>query len=179
MKAHQILLAAACLFLSTADTSAQSIEPMLFVSGASAQSTSAAPASLLPLSANRIVGLWHVTVQIGACQGGPVQNFIALADYHAGGTLDDTNSMPSTSRGPGQGIWSFEGRGKYRSRFQFYRYLPTGAYDGLQDIEGVLVLDARGTRYSQTIRAHVLDTDGSVRVELCGSANGERVAMIH
>ena len=152
---------------------------LLATAGASAQSLEPAHGGVFPAPANRIVGLWHVAVTIAPCTGGPVQSFLALADYHAGGTLDDANTMPATARGPGQGIWSFAGRGQYRSRFQFFRYLPNGSYDGLQDIAGTLVLDARGTHYSQTIRAQVLNVDHSVRVELCGSANGERVAMVH
>ena len=165
MKTRLSLLIAAGLLLATAGASAQSLDP--------------AHAGLFPVPANRIVGLWHVAVTVAPCAGGPSQSFLALADYHAGGTLDDANTMPPMARGPGQGIWSYEGRGKYRSRFQFFRYLPNGSYDGLQDIVGTLVLDARGTHYSQTIRAQVLNLDHSVRVELCGSANGERVTMTH
>jgi hypothetical protein len=146
--------------------------------GASAQQLpNPAQTGALPVSANRIVGMWHASATIGPCLGGPAQTFLALATYDAGGTMSDANIMPPSSRGPGQGIWSFAGRGRYQSRFQFFRYRPDGSYDGLQDIHGDLVLDAAGTHYSQTIHAYALNTDGSVRVELCGVAHAERVAM--
>ncbi|MEO8366638.1 MAG: hypothetical protein ABI538_10570 [Pseudoxanthomonas sp.] len=163
MQTRRKLLVAACLSLLAASASAQSLDPTR--------------TGLLPVPANRIVGLWHVSVRIGPCLGGPTQTFLALANYHAGGTLSDANTMPPAARGPGQGIWSFQGRNQYQSRFQFYRYLPNGSYDGLQDIQGVLVLDARATHYTQTIHAQVLNIDGSVRADLCGSAAAERVAM--
>ncbi len=157
------LLAAACLLTLCSAAWAQPIDPVH--SGA------------LPVPANRIVGLWHVTATIGPCLGGPKQTFLALANYHAGGTLSDANTMPPAARGPGAGIWSYQGSGQYSSRFQFFRYQPNGSYDGLQDITGSLTLDAAGTHYNQTIRAQALNADGSLRVELCGLATGERVSL--
>ncbi|MEO6169710.1 MAG: hypothetical protein ABIO84_02040 [Lysobacter sp.] len=159
MKIHPKLLAAACLITLCSAAWAQSFNP-----------AHGGPA-------NRIVGLWHVTATIGACAGGPKQTFLALANYHAGGTMSDANTMPPASRGPGVGIWSFQGKGQFNSRFQFFRYLPNGSYDGLQDINGSLSLDTAGMHYVQTIHAQALNADGSVRVELCGSATGDRVSL--
>ena len=152
---------------------------LLAMPGCQALAQAADPHSGGPphFGANRIVGLWQVNVAIEPCKGGPPLSFIAYNTYHAGGTLSDTNAAPPATRGPGQGIWEYMRRGQYKSRFQFYRYLPTGAFDGISDIRTNIVLDARATRYSSTVYARVLNPDGSLRVELCGSAQAERIRI--
>lgn len=142
-----------------------------------AQQLSPGRTGVFPVPANRIVGLWQVNVTIGACLGGPTQSFMALNNFHAGGTLSDFNVRDPSTRSPGMGIWEYQGKGQYKTRFQFYRFLPDGSFDGLQDIRTNTTLNAAGTGYSTTVSARVLNPDGSLRVELCGSANGERVAI--
>lgn len=128
--------------------------------------------------ANRIVGAWRVNVALGPCTGGPATiSFTALNTFHAGGTLSDSNARPGTERSPGHGVWEHSGRGLYETRFQFFRFLPTGALDGVQDIRQTVALDARGRSYETTIRARVLNVDGSQRAELCGTASGQRIAV--
>jgi hypothetical protein len=141
--------------------------------GTASASDDSARNGLLPIPANRIVGLWHVAVSVGPCAGGPVNSFFALNTFHAGGT----NTFAPGSRGPGMGVWSHQGRGKYQTRFQFPRYLSNGSYDGLQDVRATLELDRSGRHYTNTIYARVLNPDESLRVELCGSAVGERVEV--
>lgn len=146
------------------------------MTGAAAAQTPAQNGAL-PVAANRIVGLWSVTVTIGPCAGGPTRTFIAYNTFHAGGTLSDTNAAPPTTRGPGQGIWQYRGRGQYKTRFQFYRYQPDGSYDGIADIRTTVQLNAHATQYTNTIYARNVNPDGSLLVELCGSAVGERVGI--
>ena len=128
--------------------------------------------------ANRIVGAWRVEVALGACSGGPtIVSFAAFNTFHAGGTLSDHNARPGTERSPGHGVWNHVGRGLYDTRFQFFRFLPGGALDGVQDVVQEVVLDARGRSYQSTIRARVLNVDGSLRAELCGTATGQRISI--
>ena len=134
----------------------------------------AAPQALLP--ANRIVGMWTVAVTTRPCQGGPQNNFTALNSYNLGGTMNDTNVHPLTTRGPGQGIWQYSGYGQYRSRMQFFRFLPTtGAFDGIQDVRNTIQINTQATQYTTTVYARMLNADGSLRTEFCGSAIGNRV----
>jgi hypothetical protein len=127
--------------------------------------------------ANRIVGLWSVQVTLGPCGAPANRSFIALNTFHAGGTLSDSNTLPGSLRSPGHGAWRYVGRGMYEGRMQFYRFLPDGSYDGLQDITQTVELQGRGDRYESAVRARVLNVDGTLRVELCGLAVGRRVEI--
>lgn len=129
-------------------------------------------------AANRLVGAWRVNVALRPC-GAPATTitFTAFNTFHAGGTLSDANARPGSERSPGHGVWRHVGRGLYDTRFQFFRFLPNGALDGVQDISQELVLDARARSYETTVRARVLNVDGSVRAELCGTAVGNRITL--
>ncbi len=150
---------------------------LCLLAGNAAAQLSPARNGALPTPANSIVGLWQINATTGPCTGGPTRSFIAAHAYHAGGTLSDAGRVPPTSRGPGQGIWDYRGRGHYKTRFQFNRFLPDGSFDGVQDIRNDLILSAAGSAYSATIYTRVLNPDGSLRSELCGAANGERIPV--
>jgi hypothetical protein len=127
---------------------------------------------------NRLVGLWDAQVDVGPCAGGPRRQFRAMNVFHAGGTMSDFNTLPSTARSPGYGAWQFQPAAeKYESRFQFYRYLPDGSFDGIQDVHQQTTLSDDGNRISGTVVARVLNPDDSVRVELCGTSSAVRVPV--
>ena len=130
---------------------------------------------LVPVS--RIVGLWQVSVTLAPCAGGPSRSFIAYSTYHAGGTMSDTNAAPPTTRGPGQGVWQYQGQGQYRSRFQFFRYQPDGTFSGVTDVQTEITLSADGLESSSDVHARNLDPDGSVQAELCGIGVAQRVSI--
>ena len=69
------------------------------------------------------------------------------------------------------------GQGLYKARFQFFRYLPDGSYDGVSDIRLDMSLAASASQLTQDVRGYNLNPDGSLRVELCGTAVGERVGV--
>ncbi len=150
----------------------------LMAGNVAAQDGSPRTTGALPTPANRIVGLWQVQVTVGPCANPQVrESFLALANYHAGGTLTDTNKNSPTSRGPGFGIWEYEGNGLYKTRFQFMRYLSDGSFAGLNDIQPTVILNHAGTSYSASVYGRVLSVAGNVLVEVCGTANGERVTI--
>lgn len=139
--------------------------------------TRVSPTYLPPLGADRIVGTWHLAISFAPCAGGPGVSIQSLNTFHSGGTLTSTDNTPPPANGPAQGIWQYLGHGKYRSHMQFYRFGPDNSFDGLADIYQDITLDWRGTAYTSTILSRVLNTDGSVRVELCGSATASRLPM--
>lgn len=126
-----------------------------------------------------IVGLWNLDVVIGPCDDPPnTHEFLALQAFNLGGTLSGSDSHPSSGQGSTQGIWSYDRRTHlYAVRQQFTRFVDD-AYDGLQDIHiANLSLSSQGDALSGDVDAFMLNTDGSVRVELCGTVTGERVHM--
>ncbi len=127
----------------------------------------------------RIIGLWTSSVEIGACAGGPRMQLRGLNQFHAGGTLAETGSPPPSTRGPGYGVWQFNrGTQRFDARMQFIRYLPDGSFDGFTDIHRDIRLGFGGNEYTDEIVARLLNADGSVRVELCGTATGTRVPIL-
>lgn len=128
---------------------------------------------------NRIIGLWDARVDVGACTGsGPRRQFRGLNVFNLGGTLVDTNAFAPTTRGPGFGTWLHDRRtGKYESRMQFYRYLPDGTFDGVQDITRETTLSADGNRTEDVVYVRVLNPDDTLRMEMCGTAVATRVGI--
>jgi hypothetical protein len=131
---------------------------------------------------NKIVGLWHAQVSVAPCNGGPVNTFLGINMFNAGGTLNDTNTFAPTSRGPGMGVWAYLGRApdgsyRYRNHFQFARFLPDGSFDGLQDVSQEISLQADGNTWTSVVDGKVLNPDGSLRVAVCGSAIADRVGL--
>ncbi|MBN8737048.1 MAG: hypothetical protein J0H27_12355 [Xanthomonadales bacterium] len=130
-----------------------------------------------PPGENRIVGMWHLVVTFAPCAGGPSLSILSLNTFHAGGTLTSTDATPPPVSGPAQGIWEYEGHNRYSSHTQFNGFLADGTYDGLRDIYQDLTLDRNGMSYTSAIYSRVLNVDGSLRVELCGAAQGVRVPI--
>jgi hypothetical protein len=127
---------------------------------------------------NRIVGVWDSQVTVGACAGGPTRQFRGLNAFHLGGTLTDTNFAPPTSRGPGVGTWLYSRAGDvYSVRMTFFRYLPDGSFDGVQDVHREISVSADGKSTSEVIFARALNPDESLRVEQCGTATGRRIDL--
>jgi hypothetical protein len=127
----------------------------------------------------RIIGLWSSEVDLGPCAGGPRFQGRGLNNFHAGGTLTEVGSPPPSTRGPSLGVWSFNrGNQRFEARMQFIRYLPDGSFDGITDIHRELRLSFDASQYTDEIVARLLNPDGSLRVELCGTATGTRVPIL-
>lgn len=166
----------------TLSTLAVSLALLAAPAAALAGPPGAAPANssetgALPVPANRIVGLWATEVTIGPCQGGPTMTIHGTSLFNAGGTMGETNTSAPTGRSHSQGIWRFLGWNQYQTRFRFYVFQPDGSYDGVQEVRTTTYLNARATQYDATVNARFLNPDGSVRVQLCGSARGNRIGF--
>jgi len=133
----------------------------------------------LQAETNRIVGLYSSRIELAPCAGGPRQQLRGMNQFHLGGTLTETGSPPPGTRGPGFGVWRFNrATQRYEARMQFLRYLPDGSFDGVSDVHRVLRLSADGNVYNDEIVARLLNPDDSLRVELCGTAEGRRVPIL-
>lgn len=142
-------------------------------------STQAILEERLQAETNRIVGLYSSRIEIGACAGGPRQQLRGMNQFHLGGTLTETGSPPPFTRGPGYGVWRYNrATQRYEARMQFLRYLPDGSFDGVSDVHRVLRLSADGNAFQDEIVARLLNPDDSLRVELCGTAEGRRIPIL-
>jgi hypothetical protein len=75
------------------------------------------------------------------------------------------------------GIWSYDPvYDKYHTRMQFARFV-NGVFDGLQDVRTDMTLSPDRQHTHARVHAKVLNVDGSTRVELCGSAVGDRARL--
>jgi hypothetical protein len=152
--------------------------PLAIACGAAfAASPARSPAALGAGSA--VVGLWHLDVVIGPCDDpGNTHEFLALQTFNLGGTLTGTDIHPSSGQGSTQGVWSYDRRTRlFAARQQFPRFV-NDVYDGLQDIHiANIALSSQGETLDGDVDAFMLNADGSVRVELCGTVSGERIHL--
>lgn len=138
--------------------------------------------------ASRIVGLWNAVVEVGPCGGVPGNRVAATINYHSGGTLSETNTMPISGvpnmqgvpglnqRGPGFGTWAYNPRtGKYRLTLRF-NWFVDGYYNGYQQIErNDVVMSHDGKALTGPVRATRYRADGSKYAEFCGTETATRL----
>lgn len=132
-----------------------------------------------PAPGDRLVGVWRNEIAIAPCSGGGTPTTVVNYNtFHRGGTLTEFNLSPPPSRSIGSGQWRDYGGGVFDVHFQFARFTATGAFDGMQDVQAGIEVDARGRRSTGVVRARVLNVDGTLRVELCGTLQGARVTLL-
>jgi hypothetical protein len=152
--------------------------PLTIIACGTCFAASPAPsAGALAPGNSAIVGLWHLDVVIGPCDDPPnTHEFLALQNFNLGGTVSGSDTHPSSGQGSTSGLWSYDRRTHlYTVRQQFARFV-NNVYDGLQDIHiNDMALSPDGEDLAGDVDAFMLNTDGSVRVELCGAVTGERV----
>jgi len=115
-------------------------------------------------NARALVGVWNLQVTGRNCQTGEViRTFPSMFTIHRGGTMNEWGSgnAPST-RGLGQGTWSYESRRQYTSAFQFFRFNADGTLAGRQIIRQQIQLSLSGNSFTSAATAQVLDVNGNV-----------------
>ena len=128
---------------------------------------------------NRIVGWWHHTGTLARCDNPSVVLRALNAEllFQAGGTLVSVDTSAPTGRQTAVGIWTQTGPDRYLWRMQFNRFNPDGSFDGAQDIQADMRLDAAGVRSSHSATVRVLNPDGSLRAQVCESGPSDRVGF--
>ena len=100
--------------------------------------------------------------------------FRGVQVIHRGGTLTDTNSAPTSMRGPGFGVWSRSGS-TYTSKFRFFNYDATGAVSGVTRVTRTATMAADGKSQTSTNTNQIEDLNGVVTRTACGSHASVRV----
>lgn len=127
-------------------------------------------------AANRIVGVFEFQVQTFNCTTGvPGASFRASSVFHAGGTLEDTNTRPPASRGPAFGVWTRGAHAReYVTSSRLYRDNPDGSFAGVNQVERTLRLSRDGNRASSDITVRILGPNQELLATDCATQEGMR-----
>ena len=125
--------------------------------------------------ADPIEGVWEGTATLTNCTTGAVlTTFSAASVYHHGGTMGDTNSTPTVTRGPGFGIWTRQGS-TYTIKFRFFAYDSTGALIGTRRVTRTVTLGPTGNTATGTNISELFSPAGASLGSACGTDTGTRV----
>lgn len=120
-------------------------------------------------------GVWEAVATRRDCTTNAViATFRGAQAIHRGGTLSDTNAAPTSTRGPGMGVWSKNADGTYAIRFRFYTYAADGTWSGTAVVSSTRTLGADGNTYNANTTSEVLDTSGNIVARTCVTDVGTR-----
>lgn len=157
----------------------------LLASAVPAHASGPSTTGALGTPANRIVGVWSNTSQVGSCDTGalgPVLRQTLM--FHAGGTfLDNSRFAPQgimtpggvVQRSVGLGTWTYDpvsGEHSLRQQFDFYL---NNAYDGYQVIERIMLLSNDLNTISGPVLAIRYNAAGAEMFRQCGVALSTRL----
>jgi hypothetical protein len=128
------------------------------------------------MNARALVGVWNLQVTGRNCQTGEViRTFPSMFTIHRGGTMNEwgTSIAPST-RGLGQGVWSYESEGQYTSAFQFFRFNADGILVGKLVTRQQIQLSRSGDSFTSAATSQVLDVNGNVISTGCSTGIAAR-----
>ena len=122
-----------------------------------------------------IEGVWEGAATLTNCSTGAVlTSFNASSVYHRGGTMGDTNSAPTVTRGPGFGTWTRSGS-TYTIKFRFFAYDNTGAPIGTRRVTRTVTLGATGLTATGTNSNELFNMAGVSQGVTCGTDSGTKV----
>lgn len=146
------------------------VATMLFV-----QACGGGGAALAQQTPDPLEGVWEGPVTLRDCaSGNAVATFRGSQAFHHGGTMSDTNSNPTVTRGPGSGTWVRNGA-TYTIKFRFFTYDNTGAPTGTARVTRTVTLSADGKTATSTNSSVLEDTNGATLRSTCGTDVGTKV----
>ncbi len=125
--------------------------------------------------ADPMEGVWEGDVTVRDCTtSATIATFRGSQVFHRGGTMSDTNSTPTASRGPGFGTWVKSGS-TYVVRFRLFTYDSTGAVSGVIRTTRTVTLGAGGNTATSVNSTQLFDMTGALIRSSCGTDTGARV----
>ena len=126
-------------------------------------------------SPDPIEGVWEGSVSVTNCSSGAVlASFLGANQFHRGGTMSDTNSSPTATRGPGFGTWTKNGA-TYTVKFRFFAYDAAGVLIGTRRVTRIVTLAADGKTATGTNTNELFNTAGVSLATQCGTDTASRV----
>jgi hypothetical protein len=103
-------------------------------------------------NARVIEGVWDVQVTIRDCQSGnSITGFRAMDLFIRGGSVVDTNSAPTATRGPGLGSWDYSGGRSFNATLRFFMYKPDGTFLGVRRVAQDIEVNEAGDGWTSTV----------------------------
>ena len=143
---------------------------------------------VLGWGAGRIVGTFETTDgKIGLCGMEPTQPVGNTLSFNAGGTVTESPQFPPIgapgvfglpgvfTRNIGLGTWSYNPHTNHYSMHLQYYFFEDGEFYGRGTVDRDIVLSADGKTASGPVESIVYAADGSVIVDLCGTATSTRL----
>lgn len=139
------------------------------------QACGGSDSALAQEAADPFEGVWEGTVTIRDCTTSAViTTFQGSQVFHRGGTMSDTNSAPTATRGPGFGTWAKSGA-TYVVKFRFYTYdATTGVANGVVRTTRTVTPGAGGTTATSVNSSQIFDMSGALVRSVCGTDIGTR-----
>ena len=122
-------------------------------------------------------GVWEGDVSLRNCTtSATIATFRGSQVFHRrGGTISDTNSTSTASRGPGFGTWGSSSGSTYVVRFRLFTYDSTGAVSGVIRTTRTVTLGAGGNTATSVNSTQLFDMTGALIRSSCGTDTGARV----
>ena len=152
-----------------------------------AQPPSPVRTGALPVPANRIVGSWSNASSVGPCGGAPTSPGLQTIVFSAGGTFLDNPRFPpgglpnlngvagTHQRSIGVGSWSYDPTTTQYTVDQRFDWYVNNLYHGYQVVQRSILLSGDGQQAAGPVRTTRYAANGSIIVELCGSAVSTRL----
>lgn len=124
----------------------------------------------------KLEGSWNTQLTPYNCQTGvPLTTTPSMLTFMRGGTMMEFGTRNSpTLRGPGQGVWTYNGRRQFTAHFQFFRFNADGTFAGRQIVTQNTTLSYDGNNFTASSTAQILDVNGNVIQNNCSNAVGTR-----
>lgn len=126
-------------------------------------------------TADPIEGVWEGVVTIRDCTtSAPIVIFLGSQMFNRAGTMNDTNSSPTATRGPGWGTWVKTATG-YVIKFRFFTYDSTGVVNGVARTIRTVSPGATAGSLNGVNSAQFFDLSGTLVRSTCGTDTGTKV----
>jgi len=120
-------------------------------------------------------GSWDSQATFRNCQTGEAIRppFPTMNTFMQGGTMQEFGVGSGLFRGPGHGVWSFEGGRLYSNNFQFFRFNPDGTPAGRVIVRKQIEFRPSNS-YIATSRTEFYDNNGNLFMRGCATETATR-----
>ena len=127
--------------------------------------------------ANRLEGVWELTITFRNCESGEaLRTRPGLISFLRGGVMQEfgAGSAP-LDRTDAQGVWRHENERTFLSTAKFFRFAADGAYAGSAKLYRQIELSTDGSRIEAKVESEIFDAGGALIARGCATEEGTRL----